>query len=139
MWFLPLCFVFVEKHSPLPVLVLRSPEWEGAWSWPQLMWNMEQETLAGLGTSWLRSLPLRAPGHAAAGSEGRWRSEAHSPSSPLSPAFPSLSLLSSRASQTQSSPPQPAPALLLWGWAFCCSLLGEVFFCFFCFVLVFVF
>lgn len=47
MWFLPLCFVFVGKHSPLLVLVLRSPEWEGAWSWPQLMWNMEQETLAG--------------------------------------------------------------------------------------------
>lgn len=88
MWFLPLCFVFVGKHSPLPVLVLRSPEWEGAWSLPQLMWNMEQETLAGLGTSWLRSLPLRAPGHAAAGSEGSWRSEAPSPSSPLSPRFP---------------------------------------------------
>lgn len=87
MWFLP-CVLCICQTT----LSTSCSWWEAAWSWPQLLWDMGQETLAGLGASWLRSTPLRAPGPAAAGSE------AHSPSSLLSQASALPSPLSSGAS-----------------------------------------
>lgn len=55
--------VLVSQHSPLPALVLRSQEWEGAWSWPRLLWN-------GGRLTWAQDPTLEGPRQIAAGSVG---------------------------------------------------------------------
>lgn len=45
----PLGFVYFQTALSTSCSFLGNQEWEGAWSWPQQLWNRGHVTLAGLG------------------------------------------------------------------------------------------